>query len=135
MSIENLKTFGEPPLPYSKNVFCGEKGGSRAVVRMIFSVLRMSRAPFFRVPFKPYRRSFWSATANIRRHTDPFAEADEDTGETKQSQNYIHIRIQREYTCRAFFPNIHGTARLLTPHFEISLLTSIHSQSAMVVRL
>jgi translation initiation factor 1 len=29
---------------------------------------------------------------------DPFAEADEDTGETKQSQNYIHIRIQREYT-------------------------------------
>lgn len=27
--------------------------------------------------------------------TDPFAEADEDTGETKQSQNYIHIRIQR----------------------------------------
>ena len=26
---------------------------------------------------------------------DPFAEADEDTGETKQSQNYIHIRIQR----------------------------------------
>ena len=27
--------------------------------------------------------------------TDPFAEADEDTGEAKQSQNYIHIRIQR----------------------------------------
>ena len=36
---------------------------------------------------------------------DPFAEADEDTGETKQSQNYIHIRIQRMfsvayYACR-----------------------------------
>lgn len=28
---------------------------------------------------------------------DPFAEADEDTGEVKQTQNYIHIRIQR--TC------------------------------------
>lgn len=28
--------------------------------------------------------------------TDPFAEADEDgTSEAKQSQNYIHIRIQR----------------------------------------
>ena len=27
---------------------------------------------------------------------DPFADADEDTGETNQSQNYIHIRIQRE---------------------------------------
>ena len=26
---------------------------------------------------------------------DPFAKADEDTGETKQTQNYIHIRIQR----------------------------------------
>lgn len=28
-------------------------------------------------------------------HADPFAEADEDTGESKQAQNYIHIRIQR----------------------------------------
>ncbi|KAM3441611.1 hypothetical protein NHJ13734_002756 [Beauveria thailandica] len=26
---------------------------------------------------------------------DPFAEADEDTGEVKQTQNYIHIRIQQ----------------------------------------
>ncbi|KAM5431629.1 Eukaryotic translation initiation factor eIF-1 [Microsporum canis] len=26
---------------------------------------------------------------------DPFAEADEDTGDTKKSQNYIHIRIQQ----------------------------------------
>lgn len=31
---------------------------------------------------------------------DPFAEADEDTGETKQTQNYIHIRIQRRCTTR-----------------------------------
>ena len=31
------------------------------------------------------------------RYTDPFAEADEDTGETRQSQNYIHIRIQRMF--------------------------------------
>ena len=36
--------------------------------------------------------------ANILRYADPFAEADEDTGETKQSQNYIHIRIQRKFT-------------------------------------
>lgn len=27
---------------------------------------------------------------------DPFAEVDDDTGDTKQSQNYIHIRIQRK---------------------------------------
>ncbi|KAK5190394.1 Eukaryotic translation initiation factor eIF-1 [Exophiala xenobiotica] len=26
---------------------------------------------------------------------DPFAEADDDTGEAKQTQNYIHIRIQQ----------------------------------------
>ena len=30
------------------------------------------------------------------RYTDPFAEADEDTGEVNQSQNYVHVRIQRE---------------------------------------
>ncbi len=34
-------------------------------------------------------------TANHVTNIDPFAEADEDTGETKQAQNYIHIRIQR----------------------------------------
>lgn len=27
--------------------------------------------------------------------TDPFAEADEDTGETKPAYNYVHIRIQQ----------------------------------------
>jgi translation initiation factor 1 len=26
---------------------------------------------------------------------DPFAEADDDPGDTKQSQNYIHIRLQQ----------------------------------------
>lgn len=38
---------------------------------------------------------------------DPFAEADEDTGETKQSQNYIHIRIQRTspFFCSASSPS------------------------------
>ena len=35
--------------------------------------------------------------ANVLHLSDPFAEADEDTGETKQSQNYIHIRIQRTF--------------------------------------
>lgn len=34
---------------------------------------------------------------------DPFAEADEDTGETKQSQNYIHIRIQRMFPSLSFY--------------------------------
>jgi hypothetical protein len=40
---------------------------------------------------------------------DPFAEADEDTGETKQSQNYIHIRIQRRFYLFASFVLMHGS--------------------------
>lgn len=42
--------------------------------------------------------------------TDPFAEADEDTGETKQSQNYIHIRIQRTFdTLQSISANVAQT--------------------------
>lgn len=40
------------------------------------------------------------APANRACDTDPFAEADEGEGETKQSQNYIHIRIQRKSLLR-----------------------------------
>lgn len=29
--------------------------------------------------------------------TDPFAEADDDTGDTKKVENHIHIRIQRRF--------------------------------------
>ncbi|KAK8230370.1 translation initiation factor SUI1 [Phyllosticta capitalensis] len=36
-----------------------------------------------------------TSTVTLTPSADPFAEADEDTGETKQSQNYIHIRIQQ----------------------------------------
>lgn len=38
----------------------------------------------------------YDTCADSQCDTDPFAEADEDTGETKQSGNYIHIRIQRK---------------------------------------
>lgn len=45
--------------------------------------------------------------AKLLTSTDPFAEADEDTGETKQSQNYIHIRIQRTLDpLQSIFANI-----------------------------
>lgn len=43
-------------------------------------------------PTKPLNEAQLTSTV-----TDPFAEADEDTGESKQSQNYIHIRIQRKH--------------------------------------
>ena len=48
-------------------------------------------ALFFDCVLRPFTQ------ANSLTSTDPFAEADEDTGETKQSQNYIHIRIQRTF--------------------------------------
>merc|ERR1712000_607342 len=39
-------------------------------------------------------KSEFMSIENLKTY-DPFAEADEDTGETKQAQNYIHIRIQQ----------------------------------------
>jgi translation initiation factor SUI1 len=50
------------------------------------------------IPTKPSQRDpgtlEFMSIENLKTF-DPFAEADEDTGETKQSQNYIHIRIQQ----------------------------------------
>ncbi|KAK7440736.1 eukaryotic translation initiation factor eIF-1 [Colletotrichum acutatum] len=46
-------------------------------------------------PSPPDRHQLAYHDADDFRTSDPFAEADEDTGETKQSQNYIHIRIQQ----------------------------------------
>jgi hypothetical protein len=37
------------------------------------------------------------AVADSNAATDPFAEADEDSGQTTQTQEYIHIRIQRTF--------------------------------------
>ena len=52
--------------------------------------------------------------------TDPFAEADEDTGGEKQSQNYIHIRIQRT----SFFP-LHSP---IVPQHEHPLTPTFRAQ-------
>lgn len=52
--------------------------------------------------------------------TDPFAEADADTGDTKQSsQNYIHIRIQREYSPCPLL--LRSAGRIPPRHQEISI--------------
>ena len=74
MSIENLKTFGKPV-----HFFCAPSASSRLRV-----LLRLEVVESLGRLIQP---------ADIS--TDPFAEAEENTGETKQSQNYIHIRIQR----------------------------------------
>jgi hypothetical protein len=47
---------------------------------------------------------------------DPFADADEATGETNQTQNYIHIRIQRE----SYFSD--GPRRFLLTHASQSVM-------------
>lgn len=59
--------------------------------------------------------------ADSRGTADPFAEADEDTGEAKQSQNYIHIRIQRRSPLRI--------SRFLEAYSDY-----LDFQNAMVVR-
>ncbi|KAG4262571.1 eukaryotic translation initiation factor eIF-1 [Fusarium proliferatum] len=87
MSIENLKTYGESLFATLKKSSPSEfgihlRGSSR------LSDIGLSSRTF--VPaFVPEKPHLTIATL------DPFAEADEDTGETKQTQNYIHIRIQQ----------------------------------------
>ncbi|XTI90158.1 eukaryotic translation initiation factor eIF-1 [Cenococcum geophilum] len=76
MSIENLKTFAAPTAHLQ--LYAREDATLSA---------RFSRLPVLSVVETPL------LTFSLA--TDPFAEADEDTGETKQSQNYIHIRIQQ----------------------------------------
>lgn len=63
---------------------------------------------------------------------DPFAEADEDTGETKQTQNYIHIRIQRMYT--PLDPSRDDSFDEGAPYRIVELQLTFHLQSAMDVR-
>ncbi|KAF7535958.1 hypothetical protein G7054_g4959 [Neopestalotiopsis clavispora] len=56
-------------------------------------------APFRSPPntnlFPGYPENFEFMSIENLKTYDPFAEADEDTGETKQASNYIHIRIQQ----------------------------------------
>ncbi|KPI43321.1 Eukaryotic translation initiation factor eIF-1 [Cyphellophora attinorum] len=63
--IQNLKTFGKP-LP------------------------ARSATSFHHLAARDYGQRDIATAAD-----DPFAEADDDTGESKQTQNYIHIRIQQ----------------------------------------
>jgi translation initiation factor 1 len=103
MSIENLKTFGEllsllslcllascaclrPPTPSSRTQLHPLHTFSYMRERMQLSARAFPAFPCF-LSLK--------TLLTFSLATDPFAEADEDTGETKQSQNYIHIRIQQ----------------------------------------
>ncbi|KAI0172725.1 translation initiation factor SUI1 [Hypoxylon sp. FL1284] len=58
-----------------------------------YSVATRVLTPQTLFPTSPRKLEFMSIE-NLKTY-DPFAEADEDTGETKQAQNYIHIRIQQ----------------------------------------
>ncbi|KAJ5053675.1 Eukaryotic translation initiation factor eIF-1 [Penicillium rubens] len=70
MSIENLKTFGE-----------------------FATFPSWARIGLHPPPISTAMITMYADETYVFHH--PFAEADEDTGETKQSQNYIHIRIQQ----------------------------------------
>ncbi|OHE95881.1 eukaryotic translation initiation factor eIF-1 [Colletotrichum orchidophilum] len=90
MSIENLKSYGTSLLHSSllhlrQSPPCSFHSlGTLSFWRSEHVALDLLTAPIFHHQNTDYIRAL-----------DPFAEADEDTGETKQSQNYIHIRIQQ----------------------------------------
>ncbi|OKL63095.1 hypothetical protein UA08_02001 [Talaromyces atroroseus] len=84
MSIENLKTFGKstddaPAAVLHRATPCYTACSTHWAERAVIACCRVGIM----------------AAAVVFEERDPFAEADEDTGETKQSQNYIHIRIQQ----------------------------------------
>ncbi|KAK6831788.1 hypothetical protein RU639_003028 [Aspergillus parasiticus] len=60
--------------------------------RVLTLTPRFHTTTAFKGPFR--EKAEFMSIENLKTF-DPFAEADEDTGETKQSQNYIHIRIQQ----------------------------------------
>jgi hypothetical protein len=52
---------------------------------------------------------------------DPFAEADEDSGQTTQTQEYIHIRIQRMFASSDLTPHVTWSLASETPPVALSL--------------
>ncbi|POR37581.1 Eukaryotic translation initiation factor eIF-1 [Tolypocladium paradoxum] len=103
MSIENLKTYGMWPSASLLLFLSGEAlivavwGLPLARAPPVIAPRRRARRPPRTPPTKPIapQRHTELHRADLPPLTDPFAEADEDTGETKQTQNYIHIRIQQ----------------------------------------
>ncbi|KAG8534248.1 uncharacterized protein KY384_001092 [Bacidia gigantensis] len=67
--------------------------GINLAARAQVSLLELPTRPYLLANISAETTGFMSIE-NLKTF-DPFAEADEDTGETKQSQNYIHIRIQQ----------------------------------------
>lgn len=97
MSIENLKTFGKSPrqhlILYLFVAWITEVFGSIFICRA-GDPDRGTWEPGLHESDQEWRGSYLDHMLTCS--TDPFAEADEDTGDThRQSQNYIHIRIQR----------------------------------------
>ena len=114
MSIENLKTFGKRPRLLLLSAAALPRAWSLPGVFELVLVaptsirLRSSLAFALLLPscLRGLAEPVWSSSLGsfgdevvadkLLHLADPFAEADEDAGETKQSQNYIHIRIQRK---------------------------------------
>ncbi|KAJ1706392.1 hypothetical protein COH20_005741 [Aspergillus flavus] len=69
-----------------------ERSRSLQVTEFLTLTPRFHTTTAFKGPFR--EKAEFMSIENLKTF-DPFAEADEDTGETKQSQNYIHIRIQQ----------------------------------------
>ncbi|OAA44998.1 Eukaryotic translation initiation factor SUI1 [Metarhizium rileyi] len=80
-----------PPLVLLAHALGHQKGCSFPFLAP--HLITTNPAPLSQTLFHPSTSEFMSIE-NLKTF-DPFAEADEDTGENKQSQNYIHIRIQQ----------------------------------------
>ncbi|KAI9660845.1 MAG: Eukaryotic translation initiation factor eIF-1 [Trizodia sp. TS-e1964] len=75
-------------------------GDPKNPARKAPSALHSVIIPNVNLPKKDSQQAFFPRTYEFMsienlRSFDPFAEADEEPGETNQSQNYIHIRIQQ----------------------------------------
>ncbi|KAL8959473.1 MAG: hypothetical protein Q9183_005628 [Haloplaca sp. 2 TL-2023] len=92
MSIENLKTFGESDSTSLKAPSGRDEAAYSLPLVPCSQASRSARAVHLAPSAPNEPEDSWLIHQPI---IDPFAEADEDTGETKQSQNYIHIRIQQ----------------------------------------
>jgi hypothetical protein len=92
-TIENLKTIGWSSLaqPLATQT---SFAGSEAKIAQITNTVQTTSATRYPLNFALERHL---TITSLTSSTDPFAEADEDTGQVQQSQSYIHIRIQRTF--------------------------------------
>ncbi|EXJ54451.1 hypothetical protein A1O7_09791 [Cladophialophora yegresii CBS 114405] len=93
-TIQNLKTFGKPN-PSSSSPLATAAAVAANLNTKRSTIACLESGADFEGRWQKIIGSTVDKSHIDERTSDPFAEADDDTGEAKQSQNYIHIRIQQ----------------------------------------